>query len=191
MPTADGLKSSLFATIGPSGVGGIGLSGHTDVVPVTGQAWDTDPFTMVERDGKLYGRGTCRHERLSGLRAGLVPDLVARPLKTPMHIVFSYDEEVGCTGVRPMIAELGKTLPLPRMVFVGEPTEMGVVDAHKGPVRWRVEVTGRPHIRAWRIWASTPSPTPVDCWPSSAAWRRSSRRAARTRASIRRGIRCR
>ena len=72
-----------------------------------------------------------------------MPDLVARPLKTPMHIVFSYDEEVGCTGVRPMIAELGKTLPLPRMVFVGEPTEMGVVDAHKGPVRWRVEVTGR------------------------------------------------
>jgi acetylornithine deacetylase len=143
VPTADGLKSSLFATIGPSGVGGIGLSGHTDVVPVTGQAWDTDPFTMVERDGKLYGRGTCDMKGYLACVLASVPDLVVRPLKTPMHIVFSYDEEVGCTGVRPMIAELGKTLPLPRMVFVGEPTEMGVVDAHKGPVRWRVEVTGR------------------------------------------------
>jgi acetylornithine deacetylase len=143
VPNADGLKSSLFATIGPSGVGGIGLSGHTDVVPVAGQAWDTDPFTMVERDGKLYGRGTCDMKGYLACVLASVPELVARPLKTPMHIVFSYDEEVGCTGVRPMVAELGKTLPLPRMVFVGEPTEMGVVDAHKGPVRWRVEVTGR------------------------------------------------
>ncbi len=143
MPTADGQKSSLFATIGPAGVGGIGLSGHTDVVPVTGQGWDTDPFTMVERDGKLYGRGTCDMKGYLACVLAMVPDLVARPLKVPIHIVFSYDEEVGCTGVRPMIAELGKTLPLPRMVFVGEPTEMGVVDAHKGPVRWRVEVTGR------------------------------------------------
>jgi acetylornithine deacetylase/succinyl-diaminopimelate desuccinylase-like protein len=133
VPNADGLKSSLFATIGPSGVGGIGLSGHTDVVPVAGQAWDTDPFTMVERDGKLYGRGTCDMKGYLACVLASVPELVARPLKTPMHIVFSYDEEVGCTGVRPMVAELGKTLPLPRMVFVGEPTEMGVVDAHKGP----------------------------------------------------------
>src|SRR5262249_58699441 len=73
----------------------------------------------------------------------LVPHLQARRLKLPIHLAFSYDEEVGCTGVRPMIAELGKRLPLPRMVFVGEPTEMVVVDAHKGPVRWRVELTGR------------------------------------------------
>src|SRR5262245_42360608 len=143
VPTADGAKTSLFATIGPKGVGGIGLSGHTDVVPVIGQAWDTDPFTMVERDGKLYGRGTADMKGYLACVLAIVPDLVARPLKTPFHIVFSYDEEVGCTGVRPMIAELGKTLPLPRMVFVGEPTEMGVVDAHKGPVRWRVELKGR------------------------------------------------
>ena len=91
----------------------------------------------------------------------------------PIHIVFSYDEEVGCTGVRPMIAELGKTLPLPRLVFVGEPTDMGVVDAHKGPMRWRVDVTGRRRIRACRTSASTPSPTPAACWASWRAWRRS------------------
>ena len=143
VPTADGQKTSLFASIGPKGVGGIGLSGHTDVVPVIGQAWDTDPFTMVERDGKLFGRGTADMKGYLACVLAMVPDLVARPLKTPFHIVFSYDEEVGCTGVRPMIAELGKTLPLPRMVWVGEPTEMGVVDAHKGPVRWRVDVQGR------------------------------------------------
>ena len=143
VPTADGQKTSLFASIGPKGIGGIGLSGHTDVVPVIGQAWDTDPFTMVERDGKLFGRGTADMKGYLACVLAMVPDLVARPLKTPFHIVFSYDEEVGCTGVRPMIAELGKTLPLPRMVWVGEPTEMGVVDAHKGPVRWRVDVQGR------------------------------------------------
>jgi len=143
VPTADGQKTSLFASIGPKGIGGIGVSGHTDVVPVIGQAWDTDPFTMVERDGKLFGRGTADMKGYLACVLAMVPDLVARPLKTPFHIVFSYDEEVGCTGVRPMIAELGKTLPLPRMVWVGEPTEMGVVDAHKGPVRWRVDVQGR------------------------------------------------
>jgi acetylornithine deacetylase len=143
VPMPDGQKASLFATIGPKGIGGIGLSGHTDVVPVTSQAWDSDPFTMVERDGKLFGRGTADMKGYLACVLAMVPDLVARRLKTPFHIVFSYDEEVGCTGVRPMIAEFGKTLPLPRMVFVGEPTEMGVVDAHKGPVRWRVELTGR------------------------------------------------
>ena len=122
--------------------GGIALSGHTDVVPVAGQDWDTDPFTLVERDGKLYGRGTCDMKGYLACALAMVPDLKARKLKVPFHIAFSYDEEVGCTGVRPMIAELGKTLPRPRMVFVGEPSKMTVVDAHKGPVRWRVELTG-------------------------------------------------
>src|SRR5262249_18555934 len=143
VPTADGLKASLFATIGPSGVPGIGLSGHTDVVPVTGQAWDSDPYTVVERNGRLYGRGTCDMKGYLAAVLAMVPHFKSLPLKVPMHIVFSYDEEVGCTGVRPMIAEFGRTLPLPRMVFVGEPTEMTVVDAHKGPMRWSVEVTGK------------------------------------------------
>jgi acetylornithine deacetylase len=143
VPTADGLKSSLFATIGAGDGGGIALSGHTDVVPVTGQAWDTDPFTLVERDGRLYGRGTCDMKGYLACCLAMVPELKARRLKTPFHLAFSYDEEVGCTGVRPMIAELGDSLPMPRYVFVGEPSTMAVVDAHKGPVRWRVELTGR------------------------------------------------
>ena len=143
VPTADGLKSSLFATIGPAEAGGIALSGHTDVVPVASQNWDTDPFQLVEHDGMLFGRGTCDMKGYLACCLALVPSLKARRLKVPFHLAFSYDEEVGCTGVRPMIGEFGKTLPVPRMVFVGEPSNMTVVDAHKGPVRWRVELTGR------------------------------------------------
>ena len=143
VPTPDGLKTSLFASIGPKGVPGIGLSGHTDVVPVTGQTWDTDPFTLTERDGLLYGRGACDMKGYLAAVLAMVPTFVEKPLKTPIHIIFSYDEEVGCTGVRPLIAELGKSLICPRAVFVGEPTEMSVVDAHKGPSRWHVDVTGR------------------------------------------------
>ena len=143
VPTADGLKASLFATIGPPGVPGIGLSGHTDVVPVDPKAWQSDPFTLTERDGKLYGRGTADMKGYLACVLAMVPDLLRRKLKIPIHIVFSYDEEVGCIGVRPMIAEFGGRLPRPRLVFVGEPTSMEVVDAHKGPVRWRVDITGR------------------------------------------------
>src|SRR5262245_57764655 len=143
VPTPDGEKASLFATIGPAGVGGIALSGHTDVVPVDGQAWSADPFTLVARDGRLYGRGTCDMKGYLACVLAMVPELKARTLATPVHIAFSYDEEVGCTGVRPMVAELGKTLPLPRMVLVGEPTTMAVVDAHKGPMRWVVKLTGK------------------------------------------------
>jgi acetylornithine deacetylase len=143
VPTADGLKSSLFATVGDGDTGGIALSGHTDVVPVASQAWDTNPFELIERDGKLYGRGACDMKGYLACALAMVPDLKARKLKVPFHLAFSYDEEVGCTGVRPMVAELGKSLPQPRYVFVGEPSKMSVVDAHKGPVRWRVELTGR------------------------------------------------
>jgi len=143
LPTADGEKASLYATIGPEGIPGIALSAHSDVVPVTGQDWDTDPFRLTERDGRLYGRGTTDMKGFLACVLASVPDLLERRLKLPVHIVLSYDEEVGCTGVRPMIAELGKTLVKPRLVIVGEPTSMTVVDAHKGPVRWHVEVKGR------------------------------------------------
>ena len=143
VPSEDGKKANLFATVGPMVKDGVVLSGHTDVVPVAGQSWDSDPFKMVERDGKLYGRGTCDMKGYLACALAMVPELKARKLKVPFHIAFSYDEEVGCTGVRPMIAELGKALPRPRMVFVGEPSRMTVVDAHKGPARWRVELTGR------------------------------------------------
>jgi acetylornithine deacetylase len=144
VPAPDGQpKANLWASIGPDAPSGLVLSGHTDVVPVEGQPWTSDPFTLTQRDGRLYGRGTSDMKSFIALCLALVPEMLARPLKVPIHFAFSYDEEVGCTGVRPMIAELGKALPLPRMVFVGEPSKMTVVDAHKGPVRWRVEVTGR------------------------------------------------
>ncbi len=143
VPTPDGGKASLFATIGPAGIGGVALSGHTDVVPALAKDWDTDPFQLVERDGRFYGRGTADMKGFVACVLVLVPDLIKRRLKTPIHIALSYDEEVGCTGVRPMIAELGGRLVMPRMVLVGEPTLMTVVDAHKGPVRWQVDVSGR------------------------------------------------
>ena len=143
VPTEDGQKASLFATIGPEDVAGVALSGHTDVVPVEGQAWDSDPFALTLRDGRYYGRGTTDMKGFLACVLAAVPRLKAAKLKKPVHIAFSYDEEVGCTGVRPMIAEMGKKLPLPRIVIVGEPTDMRVVDAHKGPVRWQVDIAGR------------------------------------------------
>jgi acetylornithine deacetylase len=153
VPTADGLKSSLFATIGDvNAPGGIGLSGHTDVVPVTGQDWSSDPFTLTERDGRLYGRGTCDMKGYLACMLAAVPLFQARSLSVPIHFLFSYDEEVGCIGVKPMVNLLGVTLPKPALVIVGEPTTMGVVDAHKGAARFRTTVTGReahssmPHI---------------------------------------------
>lgn len=143
VPSADGEKASLFATIGPKGIPGIALSGHTDVVPVAGQRWDSDPFRLVERDGRLYGRGTTDMKGFVACVLAAVPDLVRRPLKIPLHIVLSYDEEIGCVGVRPMLAELGHRLIRPLMAIVGEPTGMTVVDAHKGPARWTVDIRGR------------------------------------------------
>ncbi|MFN3867951.1 MAG: acetylornithine deacetylase [Hyphomicrobiaceae bacterium] len=143
VPTADGEKASLYATIGPPGVGGVALSAHTDVVPVTGQTWDSDPFTLTERGGRLYGRGTTDMKGFLACVLAAVPDFTRRRLATPIHFAFSYDEEIGCVGVRPMIAELGGRLIRPRIVIVGEPTSMTVVDAHKGPARWQVTVTGR------------------------------------------------
>ena len=143
-PDETGEKSSLFATIGPKDAAGIGLSAHTDVVPVDGQDWDTDPFTLTEKDGKLYGRGACDMKGFLACVMAAVPDFKRRNLNVPMHILFSYDEEVGCTGVRPMISEFGDRFVKPRMVIVGEPTNMSVVEAHKGGLRWNVTVTGRP-----------------------------------------------
>ncbi len=143
IPSADGLKASLFATIGPAGVSGIGLSGHTDVVPVDGQAWDSDPFTLTERDDRLVGRGTSDMKGFLACVLAAVPGFLKRRLTTPIHLLLSYDEEIGCLGVRPMIAEFGSQVIRPRAVIVGEPTSMAVVDAHKGPVRWQIEINGR------------------------------------------------
>ncbi len=144
VPAENGIHTSLFATIGPEDLPGIGLSGHMDVVPVADQAWDSDPFTMVERDGRLYGRGTCDMKGYLACVLAAVPLFKRAKLAVPIHIVFSYDEEVGCTGVRPMIGEFGTRLPKPRLMFVGEPTSMTVVDAHKGGARFRIDITGHP-----------------------------------------------
>lgn len=143
VPSPDRAKADLFATIGPKGDGGIGLSGHSDCVPVEGQNWTSDPFTLTERDGKLYGRGTCDMKGFIACTLAAVPALKARALKQPLHIIVSYDEEVGCTGVRPLIARFGKDLPRPRAVIVGEPTNMAVIDAHKRIDSYRTRVTGR------------------------------------------------
>jgi acetylornithine deacetylase len=143
VPSPDGAKADLFATIGPKGHGGIGLSGHSDCVPVEGQRWTSDPFTLTMRDGKLYGRGSCDMKGFIACALAAVPSFKARALKEPIHIIVSYDEEVGCTGVRPLIARLGSDLPKPRAVIVGEPTGMAVIDAHKRIDAYRTRVTGR------------------------------------------------
>ncbi|MBB4287344.1 acetylornithine deacetylase [Roseospira goensis] len=143
VPNADGTKANLFATIGPPVPGGVVLSGHTDVVPVDGQAWDSDPFSLTERDGRLYGRGTADMKSFSAIALALVPEMLAAGLRHPIHLALSYDEEVGCFGAPDMIRTLRETLPTPRAVIVGEPTEMRVVAMHKGIRAYRVDVTGR------------------------------------------------
>ena len=140
--TKDGQKASLCATIG-DGDGGIGLSGHSDCVPVEGQNWTSDPFTLTERDGKLYGRGTCDMKGFIACVLASVPAFKAQPLKEPIHILISYDEEVGCVGVRPMIARFGADLAKPRLVIVGEPTNMLVIDGHKCIDVYNTTVTGK------------------------------------------------
>ncbi|AIB15055.1 acetylornithine deacetylase (plasmid) [Azospirillum argentinense] len=142
VPSPDGAKANLFATIGPMTEGGVVLSAHTDVVPVDGQPWDTDPFTLVERDGRLYGRGTADMKSFPAVALALLPDILEAGLKRPLHLALSYDEEVGCIGAPAMIARIADELPRPSAVIVGEPTSMGVVLAHKGCYVLRTTVTG-------------------------------------------------
>ena len=138
-----GRKANLYATIGPVDVPGIALSGHTDVVPVDGQPWHTDPFRLVEQDGRLYGRGTADMKSFSAIVLAMVPEFVARTLKTPIHLALSFDEEVGCLGAPLMIEQLGAELgPKPKIVIVGEPTDMAVVNAHKGVICFQTRVRG-------------------------------------------------
>jgi acetylornithine deacetylase len=135
-------KANLYATIGPAGPGGVVLSGHTDVVPVDGQAWSTDPFALAVRDGRAYGRGACDMKGFLACCLAAVPQFLAAPLKRPVHLAFSCDEEVGCRGVRPLIRHIRDHLPLPAAVIVGEPTSMGLVDAHKTAISYETVVTG-------------------------------------------------
>jgi acetylornithine deacetylase len=132
VPSEDRRKANLFATVGPKDVPGVVLSGHTDVVPVEDQAWSSDPFVLRRADGKLYARGAVDMKGFIAACMALAHDAVKRKLATPIHFAFSYDEEVGCLGVRRLIAML-KPIPVkPRFCIVGEPTSMQVVTAHKG-----------------------------------------------------------
>ena len=143
VPDKTGGKANVWATIGPSGVPGTILSGHTDVVPVEGQSWSNDPFRLTERNGRLYGRGATDMKGFDACCLAAVPDMVAAPLTRPIHLALSYDEEVGCIGVRGMIARLERAKVKPAACFVGEPTEMRVVIGHKGKRSFRVTVHGK------------------------------------------------
>lgn len=138
----DRRKANLFATLGPNDARGIVLSGHTDVVPVDGQAWDSDPFTLVEREGRLYGRGAADMKGYIACVLAAVPEFAARGLHTPLHIALSYDEEVGCLGAVRLIEDLARAAISARGCIVGEPTMMKPVIAHKGKRSYRCTVTG-------------------------------------------------
>lgn len=140
---ADGSKANLYARIGPDVAGGVVLSGHTDVVPVDGQPWTSDPWVLTARGGKLYGRGTADMKSFLALALAHVDQMLATQLQRPVILAFSYDEEIGCLGAPSMIAELAALAEKPSAVIVGEPTLMKVVSAHKGVRSFLVEVTGR------------------------------------------------
>lgn len=135
-------KANLFATLGRSDEPGIVLSGHTDVVPVAGQDWGSDPFEMIEKDGRLYGRGTADMKSFIALALALAPEFAARKLKTPLHFALSYDEEVGCLGVGRLIEDLASAGIRPASCIVGEPTMMKPVIAHKGKQSYRCTARG-------------------------------------------------
>ena len=143
VPNEDGTKAALYAHVGPEVAGGVVLSGHTDVVPVDGQAWDSDPFTVTERDGKLYGRGTCDMKGFDALALAAVPLALERGIRRPLQIALSYDEEVGCTGAPPMIDHMvAHGMPRADTVLVGEPSMMQVVTGHKGGMGYRMHFRG-------------------------------------------------
>jgi acetylornithine deacetylase len=140
-------KANLFATLGDSKKPGLVLSGHTDVVPVDGQNWDTDPFAATERDGRLYARGSADMKGFIGIILAQAPKFIAalndNRLEAPLHYALSYDEEVGCLGVRGLIADLEEQGIRPAGCVVGEPTSMQPIIAHKGTHRFRCAVHGR------------------------------------------------
>lgn len=135
-------KANLFASIGPADRPGIVLSGHTDVVPVDGQPWTVAPFELSEKDGKLFGRGTADMKGYIACVLAAVPSLLAEPLRMPVHIALSYDEEVGCLGVRSLISELERWVHKPLLCIIGEPTELKPVLGHKGKLAMRCDVHG-------------------------------------------------
>ena len=143
VPDAGGGKANLFASTGPEGVGGVMLSGHTDVVPVEGQVWTKPPFALTEEDGRIYGRGAADMKGFVACAIAAMLSAARQPLKVPLHLALSYDEEIGCMGVRSLIDLLEKAPVRPRFCIVGEPTGMQVATGHKGKVALRATCTGR------------------------------------------------
>jgi acetylornithine deacetylase len=138
----DRTKAALFAHVGPWEEGAVVLSGHTDVVPVDGQSWTSDPWTVTERDGRLYGRGTCDMKGFDALSIWALVEAHHRGVKRPLQIALSYDEEVGCTGAPPMIAAMQGVLPKGAAAIIGEPSLMKVINGHKGGTGFHVHVKG-------------------------------------------------
>ncbi len=139
---AERSKANLYARLGPAGKGGVMLSGHSDVVPVDGQAWSVPPFALTEREGKLYGRGTADMKGFIACMLAAVPHFLAQPLTQPLHLAISYDEEVGCLGVRTLLDALARRPEKPDICLIGEPTELQPVLGHKGKLGMRCEVQG-------------------------------------------------
>ncbi len=167
-PNRGGDKAALFATFGPNVDGGVLLSAHTDVVPVEGQPWTSDPFVLREADGKLYGRGACDMKGFVACALASAPIFLAAELEKPIHLLLSYDEETTCLGSLDVIQRFGLDLPRPLAVIVGEPTSMQVADAHKGVATFRTLVKGfeahsaQPSLGASAISAACEIVTEID-----------------------------
>ncbi len=159
-PSLDGSKEALLLAFGPNVPGGIVLSGHMDVVPVTGQTWTSNPFRLRKADDRLYGRGAVDMKGFLALALSSAKGLDLSSMSRPLYLAFSYDEEVTCEGVKPIVAYLEEHLPRLSCVIVGEPTEMRIVGAHKGAIDWRVQITGKaahsslPHLGSNAIHAA-------------------------------------
>jgi len=137
-------KANLYARIGPAAAGGVMLSGHTDVVPVDGQNWTVPPFAMTEKEGRLYGRGAADMKGFIACVLAALPRFLQQPLKQPLHIALSYDEEVGCLGVPSLVRALARRDDKPALCIVGEPTELKPIVGHKGKLALRCTVHGAP-----------------------------------------------
>lgn len=142
MRDPSGAKANLFATLGPDRGGGILLSGHSDVVPVADQDWSSDPFEMVERDGKFYGRGACDMKGFIAAAVAMAPLFAQRVRDRPTHFAFTYDEETGCLGARALAQVLNRRSIRPGIAIIGEPTLMRVIEGHKGCCEYSVHFTG-------------------------------------------------
>ena len=140
--TDDRQKAALMAHAGPRIEGAVVLSGHSDVVPVDGQAWSSDPWTVVERDGRLYGRGTCDMKGYVALAVWALVRAQKMGVRQPLQLALSYDEEVGCTGAPPMIETMGQVLPKGTAALIGEPSRMKIITGHKGGTGYHVHVKG-------------------------------------------------